>query len=182
MHRCTGTLVLLLSACGRATGANGDASSGPDDAAGFDSAEADSPLDASVPGTSGSCPIFDVPLSCERAPYTCGIQGDGLGGILQCGSCPSPLLCSLGQCVSPADAGPCVPVTCGDYAADCGSLSDGCGGALHCGTCAAPQYCGGSGPHRCGGVCAMEPNVKDMDCGVSLVCRPDSAAIDAAGQ
>jgi len=92
-----------------------------------------------------------VPHTC--ADFDCGEEGDGCGDLLECGPCPSSEACVNGQCIWPADAGPCVPATCEGLAYDCGFPSDGCGGHLECGTCPVSQFCGGGGVHRCGGVC-----------------------------
>ncbi len=140
-------------------------------------ADADAGAIDADPGGLVTCPILDVPSTCEQL-HGCGLVSDGLGGILQCGSCPRGLACALGQCVWPADAGPCVPATCGDYGANCGSVDDGCGATTACGPCSAPQYCGGAGLRRCGGACAAQPVSRNMDCGVAIVCRPD--AMDAS--
>jgi len=92
-----------------------------------------------------------VPQTCVS--LDCGLAGDGCGGLLDCGTCPFSVACSSNQCLWPADAGPCVPATCGGLGYDCGAASDGCGGHLECGTCPVAQFCGGGGPHRCGGTC-----------------------------
>jgi hypothetical protein len=119
-----------------------------------------------------ACPILEAPSTCERAPYDCGLTGDGLGNVLQCGACPLPFACAVGHCVWPGDAAPCVRATCADYDARCGAVGDGCGGTLDCGGCEPPAYCGGGGLRRCGGTCATEPVSRDADCGVTVVCRP----------
>lgn len=108
-------------------------------------------------GGSTTCPIVEHPLQCQYsyAPgVACGLQADGFGGLLDCGQCPPPLVCSPSGCAWPADAGPCVPVTCKSANFDCGQILDGCGNVLDCGTCGVAQFCGGSGPHRCGGTCS----------------------------
>jgi hypothetical protein len=103
------------------------------------------------------CPGEVHPLQCQYsfAPgVACGQQSDGFGGLIDCGQCPSPLVCTANGCTWPADAGPCVPVTCQGAGFDCGQILDGCGHVLDCGTCGVSQFCGGGGPHHCGGTCS----------------------------
>ena len=42
--------------------------------------------------TFGTC----VPLTCASLSVDCGPQGDGCGGMIQCGSCKSPATCGGG--------------------------------------------------------------------------------------
>lgn len=103
-------------------------------------------------GGPAPCPLdLCVPVTC--GDFDCGFAGDGCGGLLDCGACPFSEACVDNLCVWPADAGPCVPATCEGLSFDCGPASDGCGGHLECGTCSDSQFCGGGGPHRCGGSC-----------------------------
>ncbi len=37
-----------------------------------------------------------TPMTCATAGYTCGMNGDGCGGILDCGSCDAPEYCGGG--------------------------------------------------------------------------------------
>lgn len=106
------------------------------------------------PKDGGPCP----PLTCQELNVQCGLVNDGCGGLLMCGTCPSPQTCGgagvPGQCAVP-EAGPppcCVPASCADQHIDCGPAGDGCGGILQCGSmlCPAPQTCGGGGFARCG--------------------------------
>lgn len=109
-----------------------------------------------------------VAKTCAELNIECGLAGDGCGGILTCGSCPSGQQCgavgSPSRCVAAvptsADGGACVKKTCADYLADnmdCGVQSDGCGGTINCGQCVGPEFCGGGGPSKCavagGGTC-----------------------------
>ncbi len=103
----------------------------------------------------GSC----TPQTCEQAIddlggqfARCGAAGDGCGGVLDCGTCPSGYECGA--------AGPnlcgavCNPTTCQAAGANCGFIGDGCGGVVDCGTCPSGQTCGGGGtPSQCGGSC-----------------------------
>jgi hypothetical protein len=98
-----------------------------------------------------------VPSTCQAVGYTCGKNGDGCGGILDCGACVLPETCGGGgfskcgafQSVS-SDAGSCTPTTCMALGFDCGAAADSCGGLLQCGACAAPMTCGGGGFSKCG--------------------------------
>ncbi|HVJ94329.1 MAG TPA: hypothetical protein VM580_31290, partial [Labilithrix sp.] len=109
-----------------------------------------------------------VPKTCEELSVGCGLAGDGCGGTIECGDCPSGQQCGAtgtpSQCVpivaTGPDGGSCVPKTAQDYAnenKDCGQQSDGCGGIIDLGTCIAPEFCGGGGPSKCavsgGGSC-----------------------------
>ena len=99
-----------------------------------------------------------TPKTCADLNYGCGSAGDGCGGSLDCGTCPSPQFCGGGgfnNCGGggvTADGGQvCAPKTCANLGYTCGSAGDGCGGSLDCGTCTSPQFCGGGGFNTCGG-------------------------------
>lgn len=128
------------------------------DRAGMDATDAPFPdvfIDAPKDGPHALC----EPRSCKSAGYQCGPNGDGCGGILQCGACMTPefcggggySLCGGGFGLGP-DGGPlCTPKTCVDLGFTCGPAGDGCGGMLQCGICQYPDVCGGAGkPGRCG--------------------------------
>jgi len=98
-----------------------------------------------------------TPKTCQSAGYDCGMNGDGCGGTLDCGSCPSPQYCGGGgysKCggvgLTPDGAPSCAPTTCQALGFDCGPAGDGCGGLLQCGTCSGSLICGGSSPGVCG--------------------------------
>jgi EGF domain len=102
----------------------------------------------------GSCVTADVPtctpLTCTQLNAACGPAGDGCGGVLQCGPCPSGLTCASAPARC-SGATSCQPRTCVQLGATCGPVADGCGGLLQCGSCIAPQLCGGLGvPNTCG--------------------------------
>ncbi len=99
-------------------------------------------------------------LTCARLGYTCGITGDGCGGMLDCGTCVGPETCGGGGKFSVCGgSGPCTPKTCSDLGATCGPQGDGCGNLLQCGSCTAPDICGGGGtPSTCGGNGAPHPD------------------------
>jgi hypothetical protein len=75
----------------------------------------------------------DPPKSCVDLGIDCGIAGDGLGGILDCGGCGARQTCVQNHCVGP-DAG-CLPKTCATLGVLCGNADNGCGGKLDCGSC-----------------------------------------------
>jgi hypothetical protein len=80
----------------------------------------------------------------------CGLVGDGCGGTLNCGTCPSGEYCGS---LSPnmCDPGPqCTPQAC-PSSAECGVMGNGCGGSVSCGTCPAGELCGVYEPYKCGG-------------------------------
>ena len=108
-------------------------------------------------------PIINcVPFTCATAPngpYTCGMTGDGCGGVISCGTCSITTFCGGGgfnQCggstgLTPDGGVPCTPTTTCPATQNCGQAADGCGGLLTCGACTSPQFCGGGGPSVCGG-------------------------------
>ena len=117
-----------------------------------------------------------TPLTCASFPAgTCGVQGDGCGGVTaDCGGCVAPQTCGGGGTASSCgypDGGTCSAVTCVQQNVTCGPTGDGCGGILQCGTCMAPQTCGGGGaPGHCGypdaGVCQPKTCIQqNIDCG-----------------
>ncbi len=112
-----------------------------------------------------------TPKTCKESGYTCGMNGDGCGGTLDCGSCTAPEYCGGGgysKCGGQGTVGPdggvissCTPYTCatapkGPY--NCGSTGDGCGNVIDCGTCPASQFCGGGGFNQCGGSTGLNPD------------------------
>jgi hypothetical protein len=141
--------------CGNAIGCGACGSPAFCGGAGFSQCGTGTPADGSAP----PC----TPKTCEDLGYTCGVNSDGCGGTIDCGSgCPPPGYCGGGgfsvcggnDTVGP-DGGPrCVPTTCAALGFDCGFAGDGCGGLLDCSggaACSAPTYCGGGGFDKCGG-------------------------------
>jgi hypothetical protein len=118
-----------------------------------------------------------TPETCSSLQYTCGVAGDGCGGILSCGSCTNPTYCGGGgynKCggnngLTPDGGVSCTPRTCAQLGYTCGVTGDGCGGSLNCGSCTNPQYCGGGGFNQCGGNDGLNP-----DGGVA--CTPTTCA------
>ncbi len=74
----------------------------------------------------------------------CGVQGDGCGGTLDCGTCTLPESCGGGGTPNVC-GGSCTQTTCAAQGFMCGSAADGCGGLLDCGPCPSGQTCGGGG-------------------------------------
>lgn len=105
-----------------------------------------------------------TPTTCEALGASCGLQGDGCGGILDCwsatakasGATPACEVagqeCINGTCKSTLPD--CTKLTCNDYAGNtelCGPVSDGCSGVLDCGFgCEANERCENS---RCVAAC-----------------------------
>ena len=89
-------------------------------------------------------------VTCQQVGATCGAIGDGCGGVLMCGTCPSNETCSGMPSVCSAPM--CTPKTCAGMGINCGPAGDGCGGTLDCGMCTTPgDTCGGGGmPSVCG--------------------------------
>jgi hypothetical protein len=99
------------------------------------------------------------PGTCASLAYTCGMNGDGCGHPIDCGSCPAGQYCGGGgysKCGTGAGAdggvGGCTPKSCADQKIGCGPAGDTCGSKLDCGACTSPTFCGGGGtPFQCGG-------------------------------
>jgi hypothetical protein len=101
----------------------------------------------------GACEC--TPVTCAQKGVNCGDINDGCGNLVNCGTCPSPLVCGGGGTPGVCGCtGTCTPKTCADVGANCGTVDDGCGTPLDCGTCPAPQTCGGLP-----GSCFPQPNV-----------------------
>jgi hypothetical protein len=121
----------------------------------------------------GSCvtPYTPVctPITCTSQGIQCGPAGNGCGGELDCGTCPSGQICGgggSGKCGAPQ----CTPRTCADQGLQCGPAGDGCGHALDCGTCPAGLTCGGGG-HP--GICGNNPVCTPVSCSTqSIQCGP----------
>jgi hypothetical protein len=100
--------------------------------------------------TAGACTGCMPTVTCQSPlNYLCGSQlGDGCGGILNCGTCPTGYACE--GCNDGGVVAACVP-TCATLGFNCGEVDRGCGQIGNCGTCQAPQVCGGGGkPNVCG--------------------------------
>jgi hypothetical protein len=118
-----------------------------------------------------------TPTTCATLGYTCGVAGDGCGGVLSCGTCADPQYCGGGgysKCggndgLAPDGSVACTPKSCSSLGYTCGVAGDGCGGTLDCGSCADPQYCGGGGFNQCGGSNGLTPDG-------SVACTPKTCA------
>jgi hypothetical protein len=102
-----------------------------------------------VPPPPPSC----TPRTCPTGnnPKSCGIQGNGCGGSIDCGPCVSPQTCGGGGTANFCGGTGCTPRTCAQAGANCGPIADGCGGQVDCGPCVTPQTCGGGGvASQCG--------------------------------
>jgi len=175
-------LMLFIAGCGPSSGTGqtggppgppvgggGSGDLGETDAAtngGGDDAGGQSMVDAG-----GGCGL----VTCASANAACGPVGDGCGGVLQCGACPTGQLCGGGG--TPFHCGgvsACVPRTCAQLSASCGPVGDGCGNVLQCGSCPTGQSCGGGGtPSVCGTGTGMQTN---PDGGTMSNCVPRTCA------
>lgn len=110
-----------------------------------------------------AAPPSCVPQTCAQKGVSCGLAGDGCGGMLDCtaetGGCASGKVCGTGansgKCVDPPPPS-CVSMGLADACAGtCGIVDDGCGNALDCEsspmTACSSGTCGGGGiPGQCG--------------------------------
>jgi hypothetical protein len=128
-----------------------------------------------------------TPITCGAQNISCGPAGNGCGGSIDCGPCPTGQQCGgggvYGKCVPIPDASSsCVPRTCAQQGVGCGPAGNGCGASLDCGPCTPPQTCGGGGvAGQCGGTtctpltCAQQ-NIScgpaGDGCGASIDCGP----------
>ena len=130
-----------------------------------------------------SCVRPDVPMcaakSCADLGYSCGMQGDGCGNVINCGACTAPQTCGGGGTHGVCGGPTCTPLTCAKLGYKCGAAGDGCGGLLFCGVCAPPNSCGGGGkPGICGNSCVpatcaslnLHCGKADDGCGGMLSC------------
>jgi hypothetical protein len=174
----------------------------PRDTSGFTLEAPFMSLPDSGPVLDGSCMLL---ATCRMAGgQYCGIIGNGCGGQLDCGYCPSGSSCIGGVCVKSTgiDAGQITSCTVngGIY---CGDIGDGLGGKLSCGTCPAgwsctdglctgdpatctPQSCDTPSGHYCGtigdgcgrakdcGVCADNKVCINNQCVSATGCSPST--------
>ena len=146
------------------------------------------PPDASLPTTDaglGEAGGRDAPAckpsTCPALGFRCGVQNDGCGDALRCGTCGADDGCISGQCV-------CQPKTCMAQAAACGTVPDGCGGTFECGVCpASAPNCGGGGVNICGVAtctpltCAGKCGPVSDGCGHLLDCGACTAPATCGG-
>jgi hypothetical protein len=90
-------------------------------AAGFQYNDCPSPVANPVPACSGgTC----TPKTCAAQGAICGAVGDGCGGVLTCGTCPSGQTCTNNKCGPGTNPG---PGSCGhDLTCTGSALSSGC--------------------------------------------------------
>jgi hypothetical protein len=100
----------------------------------------------------GPPPPECTPGTCASEGFTCGTQGDGCGGSLDCGTCTGCQVCGGGGTPGVCGGTCCVPETCTGLGIECGPAGDGCGGTLSCGTCPGGESCGGGGKS---GICGQ---------------------------
>jgi hypothetical protein len=91
----------------------------------------------------------------------CGIEGDGCGGQIDCGSCKTGASCGIQKpftCSTTATGYddqhcPTKIASCKAAGAACGVIGNGCGGTIDCnkelGGCAAGSICGLKTPYQC---------------------------------
>jgi len=129
----------------------------------------------------GSCVTPDIPQctkqSCTDQSIGCGPAGDGCGGQIDCGPCPTGQSCGGGGIPSQCGSPQCNGVSCQQQNIQCGPAGDGCGGLLDCGQCPTGQTCGGGGQP---GVCGSG-NCTPRDCASqNIACGPASNGCGAA--
>jgi hypothetical protein len=142
---------LVAASCG----SSGNVPSGGPDASTFDGYVGPGFGGDSSPAGNGC-----TPATCAGLGYTCGINADGCGNTIDCGTCTGADQCGVAgfsKCGNPLIAADgavaCTPKSCTDQGYDCGKANDGCGNVLDCGTttCPGAEYCGGGGFNKCGG-------------------------------
>jgi hypothetical protein len=113
-----------------------------------------------------------VRLSQEAAcaDKQCGVEGDGCGGTIDCGTCPDGQGCGLVeayQCAtipggSPSECAARI-LSCDEVGANCGKIGNGCGGTIDCdaefGGCPTGELCGADEdlPQQCAPFAACQP-------------------------
>jgi hypothetical protein len=110
-----------------------------------------------------------TPKTCAELGINCGPAGDGCGGTLACGVCPSGQTCGGGGTPSVCGTPSCTPETCAEIGIQCGPAGDGCGNLLQCGSCPSGQTCGGGGLP---GVCGDQPCTPKTCAQQNISCGP----------
>ncbi|MDX2010482.1 MAG: carboxypeptidase-like regulatory domain-containing protein [Myxococcaceae bacterium] len=90
------------------------------------------------------------PRTCQQLGFSCGQQGDGCGGTINCGPCPMGQFCGGAGQPGVCGGAMCMPQSCTAQSIECGQAGDGCGNVISCGMCPPGQVCGAGGPGRCG--------------------------------
>ena len=119
-------------------------------------------------------PPICIPETCADKNHQCGVDGDGCGGSIECGTCTADDVCSYqdegNRCV-PAEPITCTPMPDVEACAGtCGIVGDGCGGQLRCQdnpltACPEGTTCGGGGE---AGVCGTGQTCEKLE--VSVAC------------
>jgi hypothetical protein len=131
-----------------------------------------------------------VPAKAEAvcAGKPCGVEGDGCGGTVTCGSCPDGQACGVERAFtcSAALAGspeqcPARIASCAEAGAECGLIGNGCGGTLDCGGCGAGQLCGVDAPQRCGAAPTCEPLEPEVACADKCGFVSNGCGVDVGG-
>lgn len=89
------------------------------------------------------------PKTCADLGATCGMQGDGCGGSIDCGTCTGTDVCG-GAGDNRCGPNACTPKQCAQLNATCGLVSNGCGTTIDCGVCGQGLTCGVSEANQCG--------------------------------
>jgi hypothetical protein len=157
-------------------------------------------IDAACSGTAATC----TALTCEAKGHQCGVDGDGCGGQLDCGSCDVGQECkyaSSGNRCQTAVVVSCTQLTAAAACAGtCGIVGDGCGGQIDCQAnvqtaCPGGTSCGGGGqPGVCGSgqacvqlpiatACAGKCGSQSDGCGAAYNCDSSNGGqtCDTAG-
>jgi hypothetical protein len=69
--------------------------------------------------SSGQCVGPCVPVTCSAIAKDCGTWADGCGGDVTCGTCPSDMVCQVGQCVGSGGPGGSFCTQCEDSGGVC---------------------------------------------------------------
>lgn len=125
-------------------------------------------------GLDDVCVRLSPEVACEGKQ--CGVEGDGCGGTIECGSCPDGQSCGVvaaDQCApTPGSTTDCparIP-SCAAVEATCGKIGNGCGGLIDCdaetGGCDDGYLCGNdpTKPHTCAPYDACEPLSAEQAC------------------
>jgi hypothetical protein len=117
---------------------------------------ADQCIDSKCTNTAPTC----TALTCAQKMHTCGVDGDGCSGSLDCGTCGMNQRCAYspqGNACEAYTAPSCVPTPATTACAGtCGIVGDGCGNQIRCEDddatkCPMNTTCGGGGtPGVCG--------------------------------
>ncbi|HTV22381.1 MAG TPA: hypothetical protein VMG12_27020, partial [Polyangiaceae bacterium] len=118
----------------------------------------------------------------------CGVEGDGCGGTLDCGSCSADEVCGslrAFQCGAAATGSdtecPARIESCVEAGAECGLVGNGCGGTIDCGGCGGGQLCGVDEPQKCGAAPVCEPLAAADACAGKCGFVSNGCGVDVAG-